>query len=105
DSRIEAIESQINLAETIINDSNKKLEALEKKITQIKASNRDVPPDLYKKVDSESQQVKVQSEVMGNHKKRRDKIDVQFGDYIERFKVLKTEQKARREKLARERGY
>ena len=105
DSRIEAIESQINLAETIINDSTKKLEALEKKITQIKASNREVPPDLYKKVDSESQQVKVQSEVMGNHKKRRDKIDVQFGDYIERFKVLKTEQKARREKLARERGY
>lgn len=105
DSRLEAIDSQINLAETIINDSNKKLESLEKKIAQIKASNREVPPDLYKKIDSESQQIKVQSEVMGNHKKRRDKIDVQFGDYIERFKVLKAEQKARREKLARERGY
>ena len=105
DSRLEAIESQINLAEAIINDSNNKLESLEKKITQIKASNREVPPDLYKKIDSESQQIKVQSEVMGNHKKHRNKIDKQFGDYIERFKVLKAEQKARRERLAKERGY
>ena len=105
DSRIEAIDSQINLAKTIIDDSNKKLESLEKKITQVKASNREVPPDLYKKIDSESEQVKVQSEVMGNHKKRRDKISIQFDDYIERFKVLKAEQKARREKLAKERGY
>ncbi len=105
DSRLEAIESQINLAETIINDSNNKLGSMEKKITQIKESNREVPLDLYKKIDSEKQQVKVQTEVMNNHIKRRDKISVQFGDYIERFKVLKIEQKARRERLAKERGY
>lgn len=105
DSRLEAIESQIRLAETIINDSNNKLGSMETKITQIKASNREVPPDLYKKIDSEKQQVKVQTEVMNNHIKRRDKISVQFDDYIERFKVLKSEQKARRERVAKERGY
>ena len=33
------------------------------------------------------------------------KENKQFGDYIERFKVLKAEQKARRERLAKERGY
>jgi len=104
DSRLDAINSQIKLAETIINDSNKKLAAMEKKITQIKASNREVPPDLYKKVDSEKQQIQVQSKVMGNHKKRRDKISLQFDDYIERFKVLKAAQKANRERIARERG-
>ncbi len=105
DSRLEAIDSQINLAKAIINDSNNKLESLEKKITQIKASNREVPPDLYKKIDSENQQIKVQSEVKGNHEKRRNKVDKQFGGYVERFKVLKEEQKARRERLAKERGY
>lgn len=105
DSRLEAVESQVRLAETIINDSNNKLGSMEKKITQIKASNRAVPPDLYKKIDSEKQQVKVQTEVMNNHIKRRDKISVQFDDYIERFKVLKAEQKARRERMAKERGY
>ncbi|NOQ91067.1 MAG: DUF4124 domain-containing protein [Gammaproteobacteria bacterium] len=105
DSRLDAIDSQINLAETIINDSDKKLAAMKKQITQIKVSNREVPPDLYKKIDSEKQQVLVQTEVMGNHKKRRDKISLQFGDYIERFKILKAEQKAKRERIARERGF
>ena len=105
DSRLDAIDSQINLAKAIISDSNNKLESLEKKITQIKASNREVPPVLYKKLDSENEQITVQSEVMGNHEKRRDKISRQFGDYIERFKVLKADQKARRERLAKERGY
>ena len=41
---------------------------------------------------------------MKNHKKHRDEISEQFNDYIERFKVLKAEQKAKREQLARERG-
>ena len=104
DSRLDAVDSQINLAESIINDSSKNVESLEKQIAQIKASNREVPEDLYQRLDIEKQQVKVQSNVMKNHKKRRDEISSQFNGYIERFKVLKAEQKAKREQLARERG-
>ena len=104
DSRLDAVDSQINLAESIINDSSKNVDSLEKQIAQIKESNREVPEDLYHRLDIEKQQVKVQSNVMKNHKKRRDDISEQFNGYIERFKVLKAEQKAKREQLARERG-
>lgn len=104
DSRLEAVGSQVQLAETIIADSNKSIESLEKQVTQIKASNREVPADVYQRIDSEKQQVAVQSKVMASHKKRQDDIATQFNGYIERFKVLKAEQKARRDRLKRERG-
>jgi hypothetical protein len=105
DSRLDAVDSQIQLAVSIIKDSNNKIESMEKQVAQIKTSNREVPPALYNRIDNEKQQVSVQSKVMGNHKKRRDEISIQFNDYVERFKVLKAEQKSRREKLARERGF
>ena len=106
DSRLEAVDSQIQLAETIISDSNKNIDSLEKQVAEIKASNREVPADVYQRIDSEKQQVAVQSKVMASHKKRHEDIATQFNDYIERFKVLKAEQKARRDKLMKERaGY
>jgi hypothetical protein len=105
DSRLDAVGSQIKLAETIISDSNKKIDTMEKQITQIRASNREVPLDLYDRVDNEKQQVTVQTTVMENHIIRRDEIAVQFKDYIDRFNVLKANQKAKRERLAKERGY
>ncbi len=103
DSRLDAVGSQINLAETIVSDSNKKIQSLEKQVTAIKASNREVPVDLYKQIESHQQQIAVQNKVKAGHEKRRDDISAQFKDYIERFKVLKAEQKAKRDKLTAER--
>ncbi len=103
DSRLDAVDSQIQLALSIIKDSNNKIESMEKQITEIKASNREVPPDLYNRIENQKQQVSVQSKVMENHRKHRDEIAIQFNDYIERFKVLKTEQKLKREQIARQR--
>ena len=77
---------------------------MEKQVTQIKASNREVPLDLYQRIDGEKHQVKVQSEVKAEHEKRRDEIAEQFNGYIERFKVLKAEQKAKRDRLLKERS-
>ena len=105
DSRLEAVDSQIQLADTIITDSNKKIESMDQQVIDIKASNREVPLDLYQRIDNEKEQVKVQSKVKKNYEKRRDEIAIQFNDYIKRFEVLKSEQKAKREKNARERGY
>lgn len=105
DSRLDAVGSQIQLAETIIRDSNKKIETMEAQIVRIQESNRQVPLDLYDRVENEKQQVVVQTKVMETHKRRRAEIDKQFNDYIERFKVLKAEQKAKRERLIKERGY
>lgn len=105
DSRLEAVDSQIKLSLSIIDDANKKIKALEKRASNIRASNREVPPELFQRIEREKQQIKVQTRVMSDYKKRRDKISAQFDGYIERFKVLKAEQKAKRERLAKERGY
>ena len=102
DSRLEAIDSQIHLAESIIKDSNAKIVSMEEQVTQIKASNRDVPPGLFQRIDNEKQQVEVQTEVMGKHKARRDEIAVQFNSYIERFNTLKAEQKEKRDRIRQE---
>ncbi|MCK5394474.1 MAG: DUF4124 domain-containing protein [Gammaproteobacteria bacterium] len=103
DARLDAVDSQIQLAETIISDSNTNIASLERQVIQIKASNREVPGDVYQRIDSEKQQVKVQSKVKDGHIKRRDEISVQFNGYIERFNALKAEQKEKRERLARKR--
>lgn len=105
DSRLDAVASQIHLAETIISDSNKKIAEMEKQIVQIQESKRKVPQDLYNRLEIEKKQVIVQTKVMEKHKKRHEDISIQFNDYIERFKVLKAEQKAKRERMAKERGY
>ena len=103
DARLDAVGSQIQLAETIISDSNKNIESLEKQVANIQASNRNVPAGIYERIDSQKQQVRVHSKVKKKHEERRDMISAQFSDFIERFKVLKAEQKVKREKLVRER--
>jgi Domain of unknown function (DUF4124) len=105
DARLDAVDSQIQLADTIIRDSNKSIESLEKQVAQIKASSREVPADVYERIESEKQQVRVQSEVKKKHEKRHDEIDAQFKDYIARFKVLKAEQSSKRDRLAKEQGF
>ena len=104
DSRLDAVGSQINLAESIVKGSNKKIASMEKQVVDIKASKREVPPDLYQRIEREKQQVAAHSKVMEAHKKRRDEISLQFNDYIERFKVLKAEQKEKRDRAIKERG-
>lgn len=75
---------------------------MEAQVTQIKASNRDVPPRLFKRIENEKQQVEMQGNVMAKHEERRDSIATQFNGYIERFNTLKAEQKAKRERIRKE---
>lgn len=103
DARLDAVDSQIHLAEAIIKDSIKSIEVLQKQVAQIKATQREVPADVYQRIDSAKQQVRIQSQVMKNHQRRHVEIDAQFKEYIARFKVLKAEQRAKRERLAKER--
>jgi hypothetical protein len=105
DSRIDAVEAQIQLADAIIANSVNKIESMEQRVVKIQTSNREVPLDLYQRIDNAKKQVAIQSEVRKNHEKRRDKIATQFDGYIKRFKVLKAEQKAKREQLERERDF
>ncbi len=56
----------------------------------IKASNREVPINLYKSIDSEKQQIVVQNRVMAKHKKHSDEISEKYNGYIERFRAAKS---------------
>ena len=89
DSRLDALATQIQMSEALISDTNRKIESMEKRVVQIKASGREVPADLYNRIDNEEQQVEMQSKVMENHIKRSDEISAQFNGYIERFRVVR----------------
>jgi hypothetical protein len=105
DSRLDAVGSQIRLAESIVSDSHNNIASMEKQITQVQESNREVPTDLYDRLDGEKRQVVVQTQVLENHKTRQQEISEQFNGYIKRFRVLKAKQKAKREKFAKDWGY
>jgi len=90
DSRLDAVAIQIQLSEAIIIKSNKKIKSMEKQVADIEASNREVPINLYKSIDSEKQQIVVQNRVMAKHKKRSDEISEKYNGYIERFRAAKS---------------
>ena len=89
DSRLNAIATQVQMSEAIISASNKKIESMEKQVIDIKAEKREVPIYLYNRIDSEKQEVAVQTKVMNNHKKRSAEILEKYNGYIERFRVVR----------------
>ncbi len=103
DARLDAIDSQINLAKSIIKDSSNKIKALNTQIATIKASARKVPKYIFDQLKNEKQQVKIHSRVAANDQKRRDEISLQFNGYIKRFKVLKAQQRIEHARFMKER--
>jgi len=89
DTRLDAIAAQIQQSKTFISDSNKKIESMEKQVAQIKTSNREVPADLYNRIEDVRQQVASQGKVIDSHKKRSDEISEKYNGYIERFRAAK----------------
>jgi hypothetical protein len=102
DSRLDAVASQIQLSNSIIVDSNKKIESMEQQVVDIQASNREVPPDLHQRISNEKEQVMMQYKLKKVHEQRWAAIGEQFNGYIKRFQVLKAGQQEKRERLARE---
>ena len=104
DSRLEAVDAQIQLAGTIVKESSNKVDAMNLRVIAIQESNREVPLDLYELIKIEKEQVITQKKILESHKLRRGEISAQFNGYIERFHQLKDEERARKEKYAREWG-
>jgi hypothetical protein len=104
DARLDAVRAQIQLAESIVRDSNKKIASLEVRVAEIKESNREVPTNLYRDIENHQQQIALYNVVKASHEKRQNTVSMQFNNYIERFRALKQEQQDRRDKLARERA-
>jgi len=97
DARIDAVNSQIQLSESIIESATQKLERTEKQIANIKQRNREVPMDIYAKLEREKMELQTHNKVAEGHKKKLDEINKQFDAYIIRFNELKLLQKERRE--------
>ena len=89
DSRLDSLATQIQLSEAFISDANIKIESMEKQVAEIKESSHEVSIDLYKRIESEKQEVALQTKVMDSHKKRSDETALQFNAYIERFRAIK----------------
>jgi hypothetical protein len=104
DARLDAVASQMQLSESIISDAERKHEATEKQITQIKATGREVPKNISDKVVREEKQLAIQQKIAQGHKERQQQIITQFDGYIDRFRELKAEQKrVKEEREARRR--
>ncbi len=92
DARLDAVDSQLQLSESIIVDTERKLDLTEKQLTRIRASGKEVPQNISEKMVSEELQLQTYREVAAGHQKRKQAINVQFNGYIARFRELKEKQ-------------
>ena len=68
-ARLDAVDSQLQLSETIVNEAKRKIAIIEKRITGIKASGKDVPKNISDKMKSEEKQLNTYNEVAAEHAK------------------------------------
>jgi len=102
DARFEAVDSQIHLSESIIADSEKKLESSQKLADSLKTQGKEVPDTLIAKIKREKGQIATQEDVKQSRVKQRKDIADQFNGYIARFRVLKQQQEKMRKELENE---
>jgi hypothetical protein len=103
DARIEAVDSQIQLSQSIIADAQNKLDSSEKLVESLKAQGRKVPPTLYEKIKGEKKSLAINKRVADGHIDKRAKISEQFEGYIARFRELKAEQKRKHDAIVAKR--
>ena len=96
DARIDAVNSQIQLSQSIIESAKQKLDRTEKQIKSIEASNRQVPKDIFEKLEREKQELETHEKVASGHEQKLEAIKTQFDGYIARFNELKELKEERR---------
>lgn len=99
DARIEAVDSQIQLSQSIIEEARNMLKKSEDLATSLQNQNKNVPPTLHAKIEREKRSLEIHQKVERGHVEKRVQISEQFEDYIARFRELKAEQKRRRDEL------
>ena len=95
EARVEAVDTQILLTETIIKDQEKKLENLKQRITNIEKSGRIVPENLPKELDSVSRQLETHYQFVEAKNDEKQKIIEKFDGDIKRFRELMDMRKKR----------
>jgi len=98
DARLDAIDSQISLAQTLIKNDKIKLSNVKSRIESIKKSGRDAPDNLHKEVISVGRQLENNYSFIEDKTNERIEILKAFKEDVIRFRQLKKEKKAAREK-------
>ncbi len=93
DARVDAVDTQILLTETIIRDQEKKLEQLKKRIDAIEKSGRKVPENLPKEQESVSKQLVTHHRYVETKNEEKRQIIEKFDDDIIRFRELMEQKK------------
>jgi len=88
DARIDSVDSQISLAQTLVKNDEKKLADVKKRIKQIEASGRKAPENLYKDVVSVSKQLENNRSFTEDKQNERAYIIESFDEDMKRFRVL-----------------
>jgi len=94
DARLDSVDSQISLAQTLIKNDVRKLDDVKTRIKQIEASGRKAPENLHKEVSSVSKQLENNRSFTEDKKKERAYIIESFDADVIRFRALMAEKKA-----------
>lgn len=94
---MDAVQSQLQLSKSIIEDAKRKLGITETQIKAIKTAGNAVPENIISQMKREEKQVKTYQDLVTSHETKKQGIKEQFDAYIKRFRELKIEQKRVRE--------
>lgn len=89
DERLEALDSQLLLSDTIIQDTKRKLDVTKKQIARLRSAGKKVPDNITQKLVREQQQLTDYKEASRDYLAKKDEVNKLFGDYIDRFRELK----------------
>ncbi|VAW57326.1 hypothetical protein MNBD_GAMMA07-1324, partial [hydrothermal vent metagenome] len=92
DARVDAIDSQISLAKTLIKNDEIKLSNAKGRITSIVKNNRIAPQNLHQEVSSLGKQINNNYVYIGEKSTERKKIFQTFTEDLARFRELKKKQ-------------
>jgi len=88
DARLEAVDTQLLLTETIIKDQEKKREELKNRIASIEKSKREVPENLRKEQVSVDRQLETHYAYVKTKNEEKQNIIDKFASDIKRFREL-----------------
>ncbi len=93
DARLDAIDSQISLANTLIESDEKKLENVQQRIKDIEGTGRVVPENLHKKVTAVSRQLENSYGFIEDKNTERQNTLIKFDEDVKRFRELKSKKR------------
>ncbi len=102
DARLDAIDSQISLAETLIKNDEIKLSNVKGRISSIETSGRTAPENLHQKVIAVSRQLENNYAFIEDKSNERNEIIKRFNRDVKRFKELKKAKREARERSKKE---